>query len=305
MPDMPKIFSPRRELGTTGFKATQLGIGDVADRAVAFIDCVATIRRTLDAGLNIIDTAPMYENGYSEEIVGAALLGRRDDVFVIDKIDHHDKPVLPQADESLSRLKMDHTDLFLFHAVSSVDAWKKIAAPGGAMHELTECVRSGKTRFRGISTHRSDVAREAVLSGLCDVIMLPVGPVCDELNISEILSLARRHAVGTIGIKTFGAGKLLGDTEGYNRPLQERPRGKVSSGGGSTAPLLPHLSVAECLYYSLTCDPDVTLLGMSFPNEQDAVFEAMKKFSPLGTDAMEQIRQKAAEAMKGKGSRWW
>jgi aryl-alcohol dehydrogenase-like predicted oxidoreductase len=66
-------FSPRRELGRTGFHATVIGVGDLADRAVPLERCVATLRRAMDAGLNLVDTAPGYEDGYSEEIVGEAL----------------------------------------------------------------------------------------------------------------------------------------------------------------------------------------------------------------------------------------
>ena len=75
-----------RPLGRTEFQASILGIGDRADRAVPLETRVATLRRALDAGLNVVDTAPGYEDGYSEQIVGAALGGRRDGVFVIDEI---------------------------------------------------------------------------------------------------------------------------------------------------------------------------------------------------------------------------
>src|SRR6476469_9188014 len=114
-------FAPRRELGRTGFRVTSLGIGDVADRALPVDTCIATVRRALDFGLNLVDTAPSYENGYSEEIVGRALSGLRQGVFLIDKIDHLDRPVGPQVDESLARLGLPSTDLFVFHAVSSLD----------------------------------------------------------------------------------------------------------------------------------------------------------------------------------------
>src|SRR5262245_9212466 len=123
-------FSPRRQLGRTGFKATVLGIGDVADRAVPLEKCVATVRRAMDAGLNLIDTAPGYEDGYSEQIVGAALKGRCDGMFVIDKIDHVDQPVAPQVEASLRQLQMDRTDAFVFHGVSEIGAWRKIVSPG-------------------------------------------------------------------------------------------------------------------------------------------------------------------------------
>src|SRR5438067_5392834 len=121
-------FAPRRPLGRTGFIATTLGIGDLADRSVPIETCVATARRAMDAGLNVIDTAPNYEDGYSEQIVGQALRGRRDGMFLISKIDHPDRPVGPQVDESLGRLQSDHVDLFVFHGVSSMDVWKAIAA---------------------------------------------------------------------------------------------------------------------------------------------------------------------------------
>src|SRR3954451_13364521 len=84
------LFPPRRPLGRTGFVATVLGIGDVADRRLPIEQCVSTARRAIDAGLNVIDTAPNYEDGYSEQIVGQAVKGVRDRMFLISKIDHHD-----------------------------------------------------------------------------------------------------------------------------------------------------------------------------------------------------------------------
>jgi 1-deoxyxylulose-5-phosphate synthase len=303
---MHRIFQPRRELGRTGFKATLLGIGDLADRSVPLEPCVATIHRAMDAGLNVIDTAPGYENGYSEEIVGAALKGRRDGMLVIDKIDHHDQPVGPQVDGSLKRLGLEAVDLFVFHGLSEMDGWRRIASPGGGMEELDACRKAGKLRLRGISSHNPDVLREAVTSGLCDVVLFAVGPFCDARYVDEILPLARRRGVGTVCFKTFGAGKLLGDTEGYGRPLSVRPRGKISSGGqDSAAPSLPHLTVEECLRYTLTVDPDVALLGLSFPNEQTAAFAVAAGFKPLSPDAMSDIRRRAAEAIRGKGAAWW
>ncbi len=296
-------FRPRRALGRTGFMATALGIGDLADRSVPVEQCVATAQRALDAGLNVIDTAPAYEDGYSEEIVGKALKGRRDGVFVIDKIDHAEEPVTPQVEASLQRLGLDHADLFVFHGVSEPALWERIAR--GTMHELAECVRAGKCRFRGVSSHHPDVLRAAIESGTCDVVMFAVGPYCDARFVDEILPLAKSRGVGTVCFKTFGAGKLVGDTTGYNKPLAIRPRGKVSSGGEAMAPALPHLAVEECVHYTLTCDPDVALLGLSFPNEQDAAFEAASNFKPLSAERMADIRRRAEIAVRDKGACWW
>jgi aryl-alcohol dehydrogenase-like predicted oxidoreductase len=139
------------------------------------------------------------------------------------------------------------------------------------------------------------------------VVLFPIGPFADPRFEREVLPLARERGVGTVCFKTFGAGKLLGDTEGYSRPLSVRPRGKLSSGGAvrSGEPELPHLSVEECVHYTLTVDPDVALLGLSFPNEQDAAFAAAASFAPLPAETMKEIRRRAAAAVEGKGPCWW
>ncbi|MGD0059712.1 MAG: aldo/keto reductase [Verrucomicrobiia bacterium] len=300
-------FRPRRELGHTGFEATILGIGDLADRNVPLDRCVATVHRAMDAGLNLIDTAPNYEDGYSEQIVGAALKGRRNGMFVIDKIDHHHEPVVSQVNASLENTGLEMVDCFVFHGVSAMDDWQKIAAPNGGMEQLASCVKAGKVRFRGISSHHPDVLLAAIPSGLCDLVMFPVGPFVDPRYIEQILPLAKKHRVGTVCFKTFGAGKLLGDTTGYNQPLQARPRGKFSSGGNEAPaePALPRMTVAECLHYTLTLDPDVALLGLSFPNEQDAAYVAAQSFKPVSSKQMSETRGRALEAIQGKGPCWW
>ncbi|HEU4578620.1 MAG TPA: hypothetical protein VFS67_10215, partial [Polyangiaceae bacterium] len=148
--------------------------------------------------------------------------------------------------------------------------------------------------------------RAALDRGGADVLMFPVGPFVDARYTDEILPLARQLGVGTVCFKTFGAGKLLGDSSGYGRPLAERPRGKLSSGGSDEAePALPRLGVEECLAYTLTLDPDVALLGMSFPNEQDAAFAAAERFQPLSVAQLQATRERAARAVQGKGECWW
>ena len=172
--------------------------------------------------------------------------------------------------------------------------------------QLAACIAAGKVRFAGISSHNPDVLRAAISARHCDVVMFPIGPFVDERYVTETLPPAREHGVGTICFKTFGAGKLLGDTAGYNQPLRQRPGGKLSSGGSDDGEaLLPRLTVAECLHYTLTLDPDVALLGLSYPNEQDAAFAAARSFVPLAPEQLEEIRRRAAEARHDEGPCWW
>jgi len=299
-------FSPRRELGHTGFIASALGSGDLADRSLPLETCVATLRRAIDAGLNVVDTAPGYEEGYSEQIVGQAVRGVRDRLFIVSKIDDLLDPVAPQIEASLRRLELAYTDAFVFHGLSDMTIFEQLAAPGGGFDQLAKCIQAGKTRFGGISSHHPDVLKAAIEAGLCDIVMFPVGPFVDERYITGILPLAKARGVGIICFKTFGAGKLLGDTAGYNQPLQLRPRGKLSSGGVDDAvAVLPRLTVSECLHYTLTLDPDVALLGLSFPNEQDQAFAAAQSFRPLTPEEMAELRTRAVEARQDKGPCWW
>lgn len=300
------VFTPRRELGRTGFTVTRLGIGDVADRQLPREQCVATLRRALAAGLNLVDTAPNYEDGFSEEIVGLAVRDVRAQVFVISKIDDLRAPVALQIEGSLARLDLPATDAFVFHNVSRAEDWEQIARKDGGLDQLGAAVQRGQLRFRGISSHHPDILNAALDDGRCDILMFPLGPFVDARYVEEILPRAKRMGVGTICFKTFGAGKLLGDTSGYNQPLQSRPRGKRSSGGaGDTTPHLPHLNVDECLRYTLTLDPDVALLGLSFPNEQDAAFAAAERFQPLTREDLHSVRTRAARAIQDKGAVWW
>jgi aryl-alcohol dehydrogenase-like predicted oxidoreductase len=293
------LFSPRRLLGRTGFVASRLGAGDLADRTLPLETCVATLRRALSAGLNVVDTAPNYEDGYSEQIVGAAVVERRAQIFVIDKIDHPLEPVAPQLDASFSRLKLSYVDAFVFHSVSDLDVWRALVAEGGGMDQLRQEIRLGRVRFRGISSHHPDVVRAAILSKLCDIIMFPVGPWVDA-RYEPLVALAREHGVGTVCFKTFGAGKLLGDTEGYGRPLAAR----VAGTSGSREPA--RLSVNECMRYSLSLDPDVALLGLSSPAEQDEAFSAALAFrETVPAPELAAIRRRAAHAILGKGPCWW
>jgi aryl-alcohol dehydrogenase-like predicted oxidoreductase len=284
-------FSPRRALGRTGFAATVIGAGDLADATLGIEACAATLRRALDAGVNLVDTAPAYEDGLSERIVGAALAGRRAGVFVVDKIDELAAPVGPQVTGSIERLGFA-PDAFVFHNVSRVEDWEAIVRSGGPMEELGAVVRAGRCRFRGASCHHPDAARAAIVSGLCDVVMFAAGPHVDGRYL-DLLPLARERGVGTVCFKSFGAGMLVADTDGYGKPLAD-----PSKAGR-------HLTVADCLRATLSYDPDVALLGLSNAAEQDAAFDAVERYLPPSADELADIRRRAADAIVGKGKTWW
>src|SRR5271167_4879089 len=118
-----------RDLGSTGVKVSPLCLGAMMFGAwgnTDHDDSVRIIHRALDAGINFIDTADVYAQGESEEIVGKALAGRRDDVVLATKFHfgmgdgaiqsgNSRRWIVQEVEASLRRLNTDYIDLYQVH----------------------------------------------------------------------------------------------------------------------------------------------------------------------------------------------
>lgn len=159
----------QRKLGRTGVSVSPLCLGAMMlgpwgndDRA----DATRIIHRALDAGITFIDTADVYSGGVSEEIVGEALRGRRDDVVLATKffMPMGDDPnqrggsrrwIMREVEASLRRLRTDHIDLYQVHRPSpDTDVEETLGA-------LTDLVRQGKVRYIGSSSYSGSQIVEA------------------------------------------------------------------------------------------------------------------------------------------------
>ena len=108
----------RRPFGSTGRDVAIIGQGtwyiEQADAATA----IAALRRGLDLGMTHVDTAEMYGSGAAEELVGEAIAGRRDEVFLVSKVLPHNASrngTIAACERSLKRLKTDRLDCYLLH----------------------------------------------------------------------------------------------------------------------------------------------------------------------------------------------
>lgn len=158
-----------RVLGATGMRVSPLCLGTMmfgpmgnSDRD----DCVRIIHRAFDAGINFVDTADVYSRGVSEEIVGEALKGRREDAVVATKFFNPmgEEPnmrggsrrwIERAVDDSLRRLGIDHIDLYQMHR------WDVATDIDEVLFTLTELVRKGKIRTFGSSMFPADRIVEA------------------------------------------------------------------------------------------------------------------------------------------------
>ncbi|MFC4629813.1 aldo/keto reductase [Promicromonospora alba] len=149
-----------RNLGRTGIKVSPYALGAMMFGAVGNPDheeSIKIIHKALDSGINFVDTADFYSHGESEEIVGKALKGRRDDVVLATKVHlpMSDDPnhrgnsrrwIIAEVENSLRRLGTDYIDLYQIHRPDpETDVEDTLAA-------LTYLINSGKVRAIGSST---------------------------------------------------------------------------------------------------------------------------------------------------------
>jgi len=158
-----------RQLGHTGVEVSTLCLGTMLFGPWGNRDhdeSIRIIHRALDAGVNFVDTADVYAAGESEQIVGKALRGRRDDVVLATKFhgpmgDDRNRRgtsrrwIMQAVDDSLRRLGTDWIDLYQVHRPEPhVDIDETLGA-------LTDLVRSGKVRYLGSSTYPAHAIVEA------------------------------------------------------------------------------------------------------------------------------------------------
>jgi aryl-alcohol dehydrogenase-like predicted oxidoreductase len=150
-----------RLLGTTGVRVSPLTLGTMMFGAWGnrdHDDSIRIIRRALDAGINVVDTADVYSRGESEEIVGRAIKARRDEIVLATKFHgamSDDDPnqagnsrrwIIREVESSLRRLGTDHIDLYQVHRPRpETDIDETLSA-------LSDLVHQGKVRYIGTST---------------------------------------------------------------------------------------------------------------------------------------------------------
>jgi aryl-alcohol dehydrogenase-like predicted oxidoreductase len=176
-------------------------------------ESVRTIRRALDLGVTLLDTAEVYGPYVNEELVGRAIAGRRDEVVLATKFglvshtgregaDSSPESIRTAVDGSLRRLGVDHIDLYYQHRV---DAQTPIEETVGAVAEL---VAAGKVRAIGLSEAWADTIRRAQA-------VHPITALQSEYSLwtreqDELLPLLRELGIGLVAYSPLGRGFLTG-----------------------------------------------------------------------------------------------
>lgn len=214
-------------LGRTGLKMSDISFGSssTSDPGV--------VRHALARGINYFDTAESYRWGSSEEAIGEALQGRRDDVLIASKTKAgtSDKraDMMKSLESSLKRLRTDRVDVYFNHSVNDVERMQN-----PEWWEFTELAkRQGKIRFRGMSGHGSNLTAcldYVIDNDLVDVVLVAYNFAQDpsfydklrhtfhwsaiQPDLPRLLEKARKKDIGVIAMKTL-MGARLNDMRPY------------------------------------------------------------------------------------------
>ena len=184
--------------------------GDVNEK-----DSIDAIRAMIDGGVNLVDTAPIYGNGHSEEVVGKALEnGYREKVFLATKFSISNdengavinngsyENAIWECEQSLKRLNTDHIDIYIMH-------WPDPATPVEVtMKALADLKKSGKIRFIGVSNFDRNLIEEAQKVVRIDFLQPPYSMV--EESQKELLAWCETQGIGTMTYGSLGAAILTG-----------------------------------------------------------------------------------------------
>lgn len=220
----------KRAIGKSGVEASAVGLGTWAIGGWMWggtdeNQSIAAIQASLDAGVSLIDTAPAYGLGRSEEIVGKALKGRRDKAIIATKcglvwhtqkgqhfFDQDGKPVhrylgrdaiFHEIDESLKRLGTDYIDLYITH-------WQDPTTPiDETVRALEDLRKAGKIRAIGASNVSLEELNAYVATGSIDAIQERFSMIDREIE-ADLLPVTRKEGVSTLSYSSLALGLLAG-----------------------------------------------------------------------------------------------
>ena len=191
-------------LGNTGLKVSRLGFGGIPIQRISADEAKKLMKAVHDAGINYIDSARGYT--VSEELIGAAIEGFREDFVIATKSMARDKEGMARDIEvSLKNFRTDYIDIYQCHN-PSVEQLEKICGEGGALEALLEAKKAGKIRHIGLTAHSLQVFEKALELPWVETFMFPYSIV--ESQGEELMRRLKEKNIAFIDMKPMGGGAI-------------------------------------------------------------------------------------------------
>jgi uncharacterized protein len=269
---------PLRWLGRTGVQVSALGLGGFHLGTVQSVqEAVRIVHKALDFGLTFMDNAWEYNQGRSEEWMGAALAGRREKAFLMSKVCTHGRSrstALAQLSDSLRRLRTDYLDLWQIHEVIYDDDPELHFCKDGVVEAMEQAKREGKVRFVGFTGHKSAriLLKMLAYDYPFDTCQLPLN--CFDATFDsfeqQVLPELNRRGIAAIGMKSMG---------GTGSPVKA---GAVSA--------------SEALRYALSLPVATTVTGIDSLEILEQALQVARGFEPMSAEEMKALRERCAAA---------
>ena len=280
---VPDFEAPRRPMGKTGLQVSILGVGGYhLGTAAGQQEVNNIVAKALDHGINFFDNAWEYHKGMSEELVGAALKGKRDRAIVMTKVCTHGRKkdvAMQQLEESLRRLQTDHLDVWQVHEVIYYNDPEKAYAQDGVLEALTAARQQGKVRFIGFTGHKNpSIHLDMLQRGFeFDTVQMPINAFDPSFRSfeREVLPVAVQKGMAVFSMKSM-------------------------SGSGES---IVHgaLTPTEALSYAMSVSGvSTTVSGMDSMEVLDQNLMILANFKPLSEEQMNALREHGRQFSDGR-----
>jgi len=197
-------------LGSTGISTVQNAFGALPIQRADMDLAVSILRKAYAGGIRFFDTARAYSS--SEEKLGNAFEGMRDEVFIATKtMAHTPDEFWKQLNTSLEMLKTDYIDIYQFHCVGSCYR----PSDGTGMYEcMLEAKSQGKILHIGVTAHKLGIAEECIDSGLYETLQFPISYLSSDKELALIAKCKEKN-MGFIAMKGMAGGLIANSEAAY------------------------------------------------------------------------------------------
>ena len=262
-PAPPASTLPTRMLGKTGRAVSILGLGGVFPTQASI--AIPLVERALALGVTYFDSAPIYG---TEALVGEGLAKGRSKIFLTTKTMARTRDAaLTELDQSLTKLRTDHLDLWLLHDIRTQNDIDAIFAPGGAIEAAQQALLEKKVLHIGFSGHANPVAMQAMLQRYafdCVLMALNAADGHERPFKPELLPAAVAQGIGIIAMKVLGYGAIL-----------------------------KAITLDEAISYVLTQPVSTAIIGVAEIAELEKNIDSVKRFKPLSGPELLDIEARA------------
>jgi aryl-alcohol dehydrogenase-like predicted oxidoreductase len=264
---------PHRPLGGTGIQVSAMALGGYhLGSATNQQEVNNIVARAMDAGINFFDNAWDYHNGHSEEVVGTALKGKRQQAIVMTKVCTHGRGkdvAMQQLEQSLRRLQTDYLDLWQIHEVIYENDPDLIFRPGGAAEALLQAKQQGKVRAIGFTGHKDPSIHLKMLAQdlAFDTVQMPLNCLDATFRSFEtnVLPVAKQRGIGVLGMKSMGGS------------------GEIVVHGAATP--------EQALRYAMSLPVSSTISGVDSMDVLEQNLAVARGFQPMPAQEMQALRE--------------